>query len=174
MLTPSLRIIAVVAIVVGSVSSVQAMELSSPAFAPGQPIPVKYTCAGEDVSPPLSWRGVPPRTKSLALILSDPDSPGGRFVHWVVYNLPVKTNELSEDLNKTPLIAGGGQQGQNSRHGYGYTGPCPPPGRVHHYHFDLYAVSEPITLEDGTGAQLRQALKGHVIGRAQLIGTFSR
>ncbi|HLH76344.1 MAG TPA: YbhB/YbcL family Raf kinase inhibitor-like protein [Candidatus Binataceae bacterium] len=150
------------------------MELSSPAFAPGQPIPVKYTCAGEDVSPPLSWRGVPPRTKSLALILSDPDSPGGRFVHWVVYNLPVKTNELSEDLNKTPLIAGGGQQGQNSRHGYGYTGPCPPPGRVHHYHFDLYAVSEPITLEDGTGAQLRQALKGHVIGRAQLIGTFSR
>jgi len=174
MITRWLRILIVLATIVGSAMSVQAMELSSPAFGPGQPIPVKYTCAGKDVSPPLNWHGVPPRTESLALILSDPDSPGGRFVHWVVYNLPAKTNELGEDLNKTPVVAGGGQQGQNSRHGYGYSGPCPPPGRVHHYHFDLYAVDKPITLEGGTGPQLREALKGHVIGQAELVGTFGR
>lgn len=174
MITRSLRILAILATVLGSAALVQAMELRSPAFAPGQPIPVKFTCAGKDLSPPLTWRGVPAQAKSLALILSDPDSPGGRFVHWAIYNLPATTSGLGEDLNKIPVVAGGGQQGLNSRGGYGYTGPCPPPGRVHHYHFDLYAVDQPLTLGGATGAQLRQTLTGHVIAQAQLIGTFAR
>ena len=152
--------------------------LNSSAFADGETIPREYTCDGEDVSPPLSWSGVPGGTASLALIVDDPDAPDPAapkmiWVHWVLYDLPPSVSFLSSAVTAEGL-PGGARQGRNDWKRTGYGGPCPPIGR-HRYYFKLYALDVKLPdLGEPTKAELERAMKGHVIARAQLIGTYSR
>ena len=149
------------------------LTLASPAFDNGGTIPRRYTCSGDNESPALKWTGVPGGTRSLALIVADPDAPMGTFVHWVVYNLPPANKGLPESVSAT--APGEGEQGKNGRGTIGYTGPCPPPGRPHHYHFWLYALDQLLELNRGaTAPQLEAALRGHIVDRTELVGIFGR
>jgi Raf kinase inhibitor-like YbhB/YbcL family protein len=151
------------------------LSIHSPDFAANERIPVTYTCSGDNKSPELAWSGVPASTKTLALLVRDPDAPMGSYVHWVVFNLPASVSGLPAAVPTTPTIVGGGEQGFNGRGVSGYQGPCPPPGRVHHYHFKLYALDTSLNLpESATAAQVEQAVTGHVIASGELVGTFSR
>jgi Raf kinase inhibitor-like YbhB/YbcL family protein len=153
-----------------------AMEIRSSAFADGGGIPARYTCRGEDLSPPLTWTGVPPDAKSLVLIVDDPDAPDPEapemtWVHWVVYNLPPDCGGLSEAVQKLPH---GSQEGLNDWKKTGYGGPCPPIGR-HRYFHKLYALD--IVLKDlnrPTKARLEKAMQGHILERAELVGTYRK
>ena len=154
-----------------------AWTLSSTAFKEGERIPRKYTGDGEDVSPPLSWTMPPANTVELALICDDPDAPRGTFNHWVLYALPASTTALPEAVPKTEALPklGGAKQGRNSAGRIGYMGPAPPPGAVHHYHFILHALDAKIELRPGaTQKDLREAMKGHVLGQTELVGVYSR
>lgn len=145
------------------------MTLTSPVFAGGGGIPARHTCDGADISPPLAIANVPDGTKSLALILDDPDAPVGTWVHWVVWNIPATTRELAEGS-----LPAGALEGKNSWQRNRYGGPCPPSG-VHRYFFKLYALDASLTLGSGTAkADLERAMEGHVIGRAELMGTYRR
>lgn len=151
-----------------------ALELTSIAFKNGSGIPSKYTCDGSDVSPPLSWSGVPAGTKSLALIADDPDAPMGTWVHWVAWNIPASVTNLKEGLEKSAALADGTKQGISDFKRPGYGGPCPPSG-THRYMFKLYALDATLDLaENTTKAKVEAAMKGHVLGQATLMGTYSR
>jgi len=155
--------------------SPQKFILTSPAFQAGAEIPRKYTCDGEDVSPPLRWENAPGGTKAFATIADDPDAPGGTWVHWVIYDLPAETKELTEGLPKTEVIAGGAKQGINDFRKVGYGGPCPPTAAAHRYYFKLYALDAATGLKPrATKEQVLEAIKGHVIGEAELIGRYKR
>ena len=155
-----------------------ALILTSPAFANNGAIPKQYTCEGADISPPLRWSGAPQGTKSFALIVDDPDAPDPRapkitWVHWVVYNIPADANELAEGAAKKGLAAGA-QQGLNDWKRADYGGPCPPIGR-HRYFHKLYALDTVLPdLGHATKAQLLDAMKGHVAGEVQLVGTYQK
>lgn len=150
------------------------MKIESSVFKEGNSIPDKYTCDGNDVSPPLSFSGIPDGIKSLALICDDPDAPAGTWVHWVLFNLPPNTNDLPEAVPIEKKLSIGAKQGTNDFRTIGYGGPCPPSG-THRYYFKLYALDRMIDLEAGaTKWQLTQAMKGHVIAEAQLMGTYKR
>ncbi|MCX7722324.1 MAG: YbhB/YbcL family Raf kinase inhibitor-like protein, partial [Verrucomicrobiae bacterium] len=123
------------------------IQVTSPAFQDGKPIPSKYTCDGEDVSPPLNWTNVPPEAKSLVLISDDPDAPVGTWVHWVLYDLPPTTAGLSEGVPKSSELPNGAKQGINDFRRIGYGGPCPPPGKPHRYYFKLYALDTVLGLK---------------------------
>ena len=152
-----------------------ALEISSPAFAGGQTIPTKHACDGNDVSPPLSLDGVPPGTKTIALICDDPDAPGGTWVHWVLYNVPVTVSELSEGIPTRDVIPSGARQGLNDFGRIGYRGPCPPRGSSHHYFFRLYALDAELSLKArATKKDLTDAMKGHILAEGQLMGTYRR
>jgi len=150
--------------------------LSSSAFAHQGAIPGKYTCEGADLSPPLSWSGLPPGTKSLALIVDDPDAPDPAapkmtWVHWVIYNLPPTAQGLPEGASALPA---GTLQGINDWKRTGYGGPCPPIGR-HRYFHKLYALDTVLPdLGRPTKATLEQAMKGHILGQAELVGTYQK
>jgi Raf kinase inhibitor-like YbhB/YbcL family protein len=151
------------------------MQLTSTAFVEGAPIPEKYTCDGPNSSPPLKWSGAPTGTKSLALIVDDPDAPSGTWVHWVLFDLPAATNELPEDLPKSQYVPGNAKQGLNDFRRLGYGGPCPPPGKPHRYFFKLYALDTALPLKPGTTkAEIERAMTGHVLAEAQLLGTYKR
>jgi Raf kinase inhibitor-like YbhB/YbcL family protein len=151
------------------------MRLRSPAFAPNAPIPVEFTCSGAGESPALAWTGVPVSAKSLALIISDPDAPSGNFIHWVIFNIPPTMTALPEGVGAAAKTRFGTIQGQNGRGDAGYTGPCPPPGKDHHYHFRLYALDQALRLtSDADARQAEAAMRGHVVGEAELIGIFAR
>ena len=150
------------------------MEIGTTAFTPGGSIPPKYTCSGEDTSPPLSIRGVPGSAKTLALIVDDPDAPSGTFVHWVVYNLPPATKQIEAAVKPGTSIAGGGMQGRNDFGGDGYGGPCPPPGAPHHYRFRLFALNSEITPQSPQGSAVEQSMQPHVVASAEVAGTFGR
>jgi Raf kinase inhibitor-like YbhB/YbcL family protein len=151
------------------------LRLISRAFANGAAIPVEYTCAGDNNSPALEWTGVPGGSRSLALIVKDPDAPGGTFIHWVLYNMPPGRSSLPADVPKEDNIPDGGDQGVNGADGIGYHGPCPPPGSPHHYHFRLYAVDTKLDLKPGASAdQLEDAMRKHVVAETDLVGTFGR
>lgn len=153
--------------------NVAAMEIASPAFPEGQPIPDKYTGHGNDVSPPLQWSGAPPQTKSFALICDDPDAPMGTFTHWVIYNLPATNTAVSENIPKTETLPDGSQQGKNSFDNVGYNGPAPPPGKPHHYYFTLYALDTMLNLAPGSNKDdLLHAMDKHVLAVGELIGTY--
>lgn len=138
-------------------------------------IPVKFTCQGEDVSPALSWNGVPPGAASLALLCEDPDAPGGMWVHWVAYDIPASSNGLPEGVPKRAEIPSGGHQGKNDFGRVGYGGPCPPFGPHHRYYFRLYALARKLDLgPDATRASLLKAMEGHVVGQAELMGRYQR
>ena len=150
------------------------LVLTSSAFENGGTIPVRYTGSGHNTSPPLEWTSVPNRTRSLALILDDPDAPMGTFVHWVVYNLPPAAKGLIEGVSES-ASAVHGEEGVNGRSSQGYTGPCPPPGTPHHYHFRLFALDKKLELKPGaTAQQVEAATKEHVLERTELVGTFNR
>jgi len=147
-----------------------AFTLTSPAFGPGEWIPAKYTCDGQDVSPPLRWSEPPAGTRSFALIVDDPDAPRRTWTHWLLFNLPVEPQELAEGSGSPP----GSRTGRNSWGRPGYGGPCPP-GGTHRYFFKLYALDTILTLAAGaTREQLQQAMTGHILGQAELMGVYSR
>jgi Raf kinase inhibitor-like YbhB/YbcL family protein len=152
-----------------------ALQLSSKAFHDGQPIPKKYTCAGQDVSPDLAWSGAPDETKNLALIVDDPDAPAGVWVHWVLYDLPAEMHELKEGMPKDRELRSGARQGKNDFGNIGYGGPCPPSGPAHRYFFKLYALRDKTGLKSGASkTELERAMKGKVIEQATLTGKFGR
>ena len=151
-----------------------ALEISSTAFSEGEMIPTRYTCDGPDVSPDLSWSGVPDTARTLALICDDPDAPMGTWVHWVLYNLPAETRALPEAAPPNAELADGSRHGQNSWRRLGYGGPCPPSG-THRYSFKLYALDAVFDLAPGAGKeQLLQAMEGHILGQAEVMGIYSR
>jgi Raf kinase inhibitor-like YbhB/YbcL family protein len=156
------------------------IKLISPAFADGEPIPRKYAQEGQDVSPPLSWTGVPQQAAELALIVDDPDAPQSEpFVHWVIYKIPVVAPGLTEHVPPNLLKVrspAGALQGKNSANKIGYDGPAPPPGHgTHHYQFRLYALDQPLDLSGGLDNKLLvAAMSGHVLDQGQLIGTYER
>ena len=151
------------------------IQITSPVFIEGNPIPRKYTCDAEDASPPLAWSGVPAGAKSLALIVDDPDAPVGTWVHWVFYNLPPTLTELKEAIAKTPTVEGLGVQGNNDFRKTGYGGPCPPRGKPHRYFFKLYALDTSLSLQPSASkADLEKAMRGHILAQGQFIGTYSR
>lgn len=150
------------------------LKLTSPAFDDGQAIPRQYTCDGDDISPALNWEGLPDGTASLALIVDDPDAPGGDWIHWLVFNIPPGTNSLPQNAPDSDAPAGGGIQGNNSWKRADYGGPCPPSG-THRYFFRLYALDTMLDLKPGiTRLQLTRAMEGHILGQGQLMGTYKR
>jgi len=155
---------------------VSSLELTSPAFAADKSIPSKYTCEGDDVSPPLAWSGAPEGTKSFALVIDDPDAPDPAkpkrtWVHWVVYDIPPGTSSLAEGAS-TKLPAGT-LVGENDWGKTAYGGPCPPIGR-HRYFHKLYALDTTLELTKPTKAKLEEAMRSHILGKAQLIGTYEK
>jgi len=156
------------------------MKLTSSAFTEGQKIPKQYTGDGIDISPKLEWSDVPAKVKEFALIMDDPDAPMPKpWVHWVIYNIPGNTNGLPENLPRERELAkhGGMRQGANSwpLGNIGYRGPAPPRGKPHRYFFKLYALDANLNLKHSMSKeQLLNAIKGHVIAEAQLMGTYER
>ena len=155
-----------------------ALTISSPAFTDGAEMDAKYTCEGQDVSPPLAWSGVPKEAKSLVLIVDDPDAPDPKapqrvWVHWVLYDLPADATGLAEDANRTGLPKGT-KVGINDWERSDYGGPCPPIGR-HRYFHKLYALDTTLAdLKDPTKADVVEAMKGHVLAEAQIVGTYEK
>jgi Raf kinase inhibitor-like YbhB/YbcL family protein len=144
-------------------------ELLCPAFESGQPIPRKYTCEGEDVSPPLSWSGVPEGTRSLALVVDDPDAPRGRFTHWLAWGIDPNAGRLGEG-EAAPV------EGRNDFGETGWRGPCPPPGNgPHRYVFRLHALNAELDLAAGANkVEVERALEDRSRADAQLVGTYER
>ena len=152
-----------------------ALTLTSPAFTEGEMIPKKHTCDGSNLSPALAWDGIPPETKSIALICDDPDSPGGTWVHWVLFNLQAAASGLPEGVPGQRTLAHGGHQGMNDFQKIGYGGPCPPRGTPHRYYFKVYALASVLKLEPAaTKAQLVEAMKGLVLAEGRLVGLYRR
>lgn len=147
----------------------QPFSLRSDAFEEGQPIPPRHTCEGENISPPLAWTEAPEGTRSLALVVDDPDAPGGTFTHWVAWDIDPAPGGLGE--GEAAPLEGGNDFGEQ-----GYRGPCPPPGHgPHHYSFRLTALDAELDLEAGAAKQaLERALEGHVVAVAELVGTYER
>jgi len=149
--------------------------ITSPEFASGKPVPRQYTCDGGDRSPPLRWDEPPTGTQTFALIVDDPDAPGGTWVHWVLYNLPVSTRSLPEAVAQDPNGPDGSRQGRNSFGRSGYGGPCPPGGSTHHYFFRLYALDiEANPPAEATAGQLQSAMNGHIVAYSELVGTYTK
>jgi Raf kinase inhibitor-like YbhB/YbcL family protein len=152
-----------------------ALSISSPAFAPNGPIPPTYTCDGASTAPPLVWTGIPEGTRSLALIVDDPDAPDPKaptmtFVHWVLYDIAPTASGLAE--GGAPPV--GAKAGVNDKGQRGYTGPCPPIGR-HRYFFKLYALDAMLAdLGTPTKDALERGMRGHVLAQAELVGTYER
>ncbi len=150
------------------------IQLTSSAFNEGGMIPKKHTCDGQDVSPPLSWTGVPEGTKSMALISDDPDAPMGTWVHWVIYGIPAGACDLPEAVPPSKKLDNGARQGTNDFRRIGFGGPCPPSG-THRYYFKLYALDQELPLDSGlTKDQLLKAMKGHILAEGQLMGRYKR
>ena len=147
------------------------MEILSPVFAHNEMIPSRFTCDGEDVSPPLQWKNAPPDTKSFALIMDDPDAPIGTWVHWVLFNIPADVDHLVEGIENLP---GNTKHGLNSWRRTDYGGPCPP-GGTHRYVFTLYALDCELAFDAGiTKKKLLNAIEGHIISTCELIGLYKR
>ena len=162
----------------GAAAAVQSdstgMTLVSGSFAADDSIPTRYSLYGENISPDLSWDRVPEGTRSLALVCRDPDAPGGTFYHWVIFNIPEDVRSLPEGLGRDARPTVGGTQGRNSFRRVGYAGPKPPSG-THRYIFDLYALdARPALDRSATAERLLAAAKGHVLGQASLMGTYTR
>lgn len=156
-------------------------RIQSQSFKPGDKIPDQYTCKGQNISPEISWKGAPPKTRSFALMAEDPDAPGQTWVHWVIYNIPNKktgldenTYELTEGYPRDEETPGGILQGTNDFKKIGYDGPCPPNG-IHRYYFELFALDCVLTLSSGAAKEeLVTAMKGHILAKTQMMGTYSK
>lgn len=151
-----------------------AIQLISQAFSEGAMIPTRYTCDGEDVSPPLSWTDLPPETGSFALICEDPDAPVGTWDHWVLFNIPASATGLPEAVPATATLDDGSVHGNNSWRRLGYGGPCPP-GGTHRYIFSLFALDIKLDLKSGaTKSGLLKAMEGHILAQTRLMGKYRR
>lgn len=147
------------------------LTLLSDVFKHGELIPQHYTCDGEDVSPPLAWRGVPTKAQSLVLIMDDPDAPVGMWDHWILFNIPVAATSLAEGAYPLPS---GAEEGVNSWGRRGYGGPCPP-DKMHRYFFKLYALDTALDLLHGAKkSQIEAAMKGHIVAQTELMGKYDR
>jgi Raf kinase inhibitor-like YbhB/YbcL family protein len=140
----------------------------------GSVLPDIYTCKGSGISPEVSWDGIPPGTKSLVLILDDPDAPNGSFTHWIVFNIPPETGELAQSQPNAKVLAIGAQQGDTSTGSRGYYPPCPPIGATHHYVFRLYAVDMDITQPTADRSSIEWALNGHTLANTKFVTIFKR
>lgn len=150
------------------------IKLQSSAFTDGGMIPAKYTCDGQDISPPLAWADPPAGTKSFALIVDDPDAPRGTWVHWVLFNVPSATRSLQEGIPEEEVLPDGSRQGINDFRKPGYGGPCPPSG-THRYFFKIYALDQELDLKAGASKkELEQAMQGHILAEGQLVGKYKR
>jgi hypothetical protein len=152
------------------------MDLTSPAFVPGESIPTKYTCDGDDISPLLRWSDPPPGTQSFVLVVDDPDASSNTWVHWVIYNLPAETRSLPEAFPSDVELPDGSRHGSNSWGRPGYGGPCPPSGeRAHRYYFKLYALDIVLDLAAGaTKDQVFHAARGHILAETKMKGLYAR
>jgi Raf kinase inhibitor-like YbhB/YbcL family protein len=145
------------------------IQILSTAFKEGETIPRIYTCDDQNISPPLSWTGVPQGSLSLALIIEDPDAPSGTFDHWILFNLPPDLSSLSQDSRDV------GTEGKNGFGQVGYGGPCPPRGSNHRYYIKLYALDTDVVLNAGaTKAQVIKAMQGHIIAQGQMMAHYGR
>ncbi|ARV60873.1 hypothetical protein BZZ01_21645 [Nostocales cyanobacterium HT-58-2] len=151
------------------------MEIRSPAFFIGNTIPFKYTCDGENISPPLQWEAPPQGTESFVLIMDDPDAPNRTFTHWIVYNIPADKRELPEGVTQQPKLSNGSFQGENSFGELGFGGPCPPKNGAHRYFFRLFALDRKLDLPArASKQQVLAAMEGHVLDKAELMGRYAR
>ncbi len=151
------------------------LDVSSPAFKQGDMIPVKYTCDGESVSPPLSWSQGPALAGSYALVMDDPDAPSGTFTHWVMFNIPANLPGLNEGVPPRERLADESVQGRNDYGNIGYGAPCPPRGTLHHYRFHVYALDTMLSIGPGsTKADLQRAMGGHILAEGELTGVYGR
>ena len=150
--------------------TLEKLEIISPVFRAGSPIPPQYTCIGQNVNPPLNFFNVPPKTLSLTLIMHDPDAPSGDYLHWLVWDIPPSTESIA--VNSVPI---GALQGLNDAHKTGYMGPCPPKGTgTHRYIFDVYALDNLLNLPpSSTILDVIKAQKGHVLDHSELTGLFT-
>lgn len=167
-------------IMLACAADLHAFDLKIPAIVE-QRIPVFYTCDGENSSPAIFWSGEPKETKSYVLIVSDKDARSeassfdGRFIHWIIYNIPPKLNHLPKGVSKDKTLPNGTMQGKNSFHRMGYDGPCPPPNQLHHYVFSLFALDTMLKIRPGaTTEELQKAMQGHIIGKAEFVGTYQQ
>lgn len=162
-------------LVPGERGAVPVLNVSSDAFARDGQIPVVYTCDGTNISPPLSWGPVPQGTVSIALLVTDPDAPGGTFIHWVAYNIPPGTRGLPAGGPGKDILPAGSIQGMNDMGRPGYMGPCPPTGKPHHYHFTVYALDSTINLTGKRdGRMLAEALAVHILAKGETVGIYRR
>lgn len=151
------------------------IKITSKSFREGGMIPEKYSCDGDNASPPLAWNSVPEGTKSIALICDDPDAPMRIWIHWILFNLPPNVRELAENVPPQRELKNGTRQGTNDFRRIGYGGPCPPPGPAHRYYFKLYALDTVVNLGPGTSEfQLVEAMKDHILAEGQLMGKYKR
>jgi len=151
------------------------IQLTSPAFKQGEPIPGKHSCSGADVSPPLAIASVPKEAKSLVLILDDPDAPSGSWIHWILYGIPPQTTAIPEGTSAKGTSPVTAQLGKNSWGRTEWGGPCPPPGGKHRYFFRLYALDTELSLPRGTPKpDVMRAIEGHILAQGELMGTFQR
>jgi Raf kinase inhibitor-like YbhB/YbcL family protein len=153
----------------------ESFTISSPAFRHGAAIPRKYTCDRANVSPPLRWQGVPAGTRSFAVVAEDPDVPVGSAAFWILYDLPGVSRGVRQAVPPNETLPGGARQGVNDLGRVGYGAPCPPPGRVHHYYFRVYALDAPVSLAAGaTKKDTFRAIRRHILRVAELMGTYER
>ena len=151
------------------------MEITSSAFQNNGSIPRAHTCDGADLSPPLAWQNAPSGSATFALIVDDPDAPGGIWVHWLLYELPGSAKEIAAGIARSEILPNGAKQGINDFGRVGYAGPCPPPGTAHRYSFKLYALDTHVTLKPrATKKQLLDAIQGHTIRTAEIVGLYRR
>lgn len=150
------------------------LVISVDSLDPGTELSELYTCKGAGRSPPVLWSGVPDGTKSLVLIVDDPDAPAGTFTHWLVYNIPPGAGELAEDQPDAKVLPDGAQQGESSTGSRGYFPPCPPIGPAHRYIFHLYALDIALTLPTADRPAIDRAMAGHVLAETEIITTFGR
>ena len=145
------------------------VHVFSDAYKEGENIPRLFTCDNQNISPPVTWSGIPENAKSLALIMDDPDAPAGTWVHWVLFNLKPDRNGLEKGNS------GGGTEGKNGFNRMGYGGPCPPRGSTHRYFIKLYALDKVLDLKEGvTKAQVEDQMHGHILAQGQLMGRYGR
>jgi Raf kinase inhibitor-like YbhB/YbcL family protein len=151
------------------------LKLTSDALVEGEPIPAKYTCDGENVSPPLEWSDPPQTTRSFALIVDDPDAAGSAWVHWVLYNIPAEVRFLPESMPSGAELPDGSLHGDNGWGSSAYGGPCPPGGESHRYVFKLYALDVMLDSDSGTNkAALERAMEGHILAQGRMTRRYGR
>ena len=157
-----------------SAASLGSLTLTIDSLDPGSTLPDVYTCKGASESPEVSWSGIPAGTKSLVLILDDPDAPRGTFTHWLVYNIPPVAGSMSKAQPDQKVLGNGAQQGYNSAGSRGYYPPCPPPGTTHRYVFSLYAVDMDISQPTASRESIDWAMNGHTLRKTEVVTSFKR